>query len=344
VVEQDDNGERGVKKEARRPSARARPAFADEGLAHTHGGGQAVLITGICGRLGRLLARRLHRGDRVIGIDTRPFEGKPEDILYYQLDLRRKKTQEVFRAGEIRAVIHLGIMHDPRQSDSERYSWNLGGFQTLLEYVARYRIPKLVLLSSANVYGPRPENPHFLTEEMPLLGAQDFPQIRDLVEVDMLAQSFFWKMPAIETVILRPCHILGRVRNAPSNYLRMQYPVTLMGFDPIFQVIHERDVVSAVVLSLASGTRGIYNLGGSGEMRLSGILRLLGKTAVSVPGFLAKTVLGRLWPYGASNYPPAALDYLRFICMVDDKRARDQLGFMPAYSLEATLNAIYTEI
>jgi UDP-glucose 4-epimerase len=52
-----------------------------------------------------------------------------------------------------------------------------------------------VVLSSANVYGPRPDNPQFLTEEAPLLGSQDFSDIRDLIEVDMLAQSFFWRNP-----------------------------------------------------------------------------------------------------------------------------------------------------
>ncbi|MBK7156100.1 MAG: hypothetical protein IPH72_30715 [Sandaracinaceae bacterium] len=33
----------------------------------------AVLVTGICGRLGKLLVRRLHRTERVVGIDRRRF-------------------------------------------------------------------------------------------------------------------------------------------------------------------------------------------------------------------------------------------------------------------------------
>jgi UDP-glucose 4-epimerase len=225
-------------------SANLAPAF---GVSLQHGTrapseppGGVVLITGICGRMGQLLTRRLHRSGSVVGIDRRRFEGKPEDVTHHQLDMRRRQTRDVFRAGGIRAVVHLGVMHDLRESDKVHHDWNVAGFQKLLEYMSQYHVPKLVVLSSATLYGPSPDNPQFLTEDAPLLGAQEFSRIRDLVEVDMLAQSFFWKHPAVETVILRPCHILGRVRNAPSNSLRTDRPVTEMGFDPMLQVIHER--------------------------------------------------------------------------------------------------------
>ena len=50
-------------------------------------------------------------------------------------------------------------MHDPRASAAEHHSWNVAGFAKLLEYVAQFQVPKLVVLSSANVYGPQPEQP-----------------------------------------------------------------------------------------------------------------------------------------------------------------------------------------
>src|SRR3954451_7394563 len=209
----------------------------------------AVVITGIVGRLGRRLARALHRDMRVVGVDRRPFLDRPKDIEHHQLDIRRKKTRDIFRSTPIAAVVHLGVMHDPRASASEHHTWNVAGFQKILEYVAQYEVPKLVLLSSANVYGPRPDNPQFLTEDAPLLGGASFSEIRDLVEIDMLAQSFFWKRPETETVVLRPVHILGTVRNAPSNYLRLPVVPTLLGFDPMLQVMHEEDTVRAIELA-----------------------------------------------------------------------------------------------
>src|SRR5271166_3785012 len=243
----------------------------------------AVLITGICGRLGKRLARVLHRERVVVGVDRRPFLDKPKDIQHIQVDIRRKKLKDVFRANDIQAVVHLGVMHDPRASSAEHHSWNVAGFGKLLEYVSQFRVPKLVVLSSANVYGPQASNPQFLSEEAPLLGGQNFSDIRDLVEVDMLAQSFFWRLPETETVILRPVHILGTVHNAPSNFLRLDPVLTVMGYDPMAQVVNEADVVHAIDLALRPGVRGIFNIAGPEPVPLSRVVRILGRQRVSIP-------------------------------------------------------------
>lgn len=299
-----------------------------------------VLITGICGRLGRLLCRVLHRDRKVVGVDRRPFSGKPKDVEHYAIDIRKKKTQDVFRQHKLAAVVHLGIMHDPRVSQVEHHTWNVAGFQRLLEYVAQYNVPKLIVLSSANVYGPRPENPQFLTEETPLLGGAAFSEIRDLIEVDMLAQSFFWKRPETETIIIRPAHIVGAVRNAPSNYLRLPVIPTLLGFDPMVQVVHQDDVISAIERALIPGVRGIFNLAGPPPLPLSRLLALTGRPTVPIPHFVAMGMLQRLWRFRATSFPAPELDHIRYVCMVDDRRARGVLGYAPQCSVEDAVLAL----
>jgi UDP-glucose 4-epimerase len=323
------------------PSSEARASSASErpSIQPSDGPG-AVLVTGICGRLGRLLARDLHRVDSVIGVDRRPFADRPKDIVFHELDLRRKKTRDIFRGGRVRAVVHLGIIHDPRTSVRDRHTWNVVAFQKLLEYMTHYQVRKLVVLSSANVYGPQPDNPQFLTEEAPLLGSQEFGGIRDLVALDMLAQSHFWRHPDVETVILRPCHIVGSVRNAPSNYLRLARPITLLGFDPMVQMIHERDVVQAIMMALRPGVRGIFNLRGQGELPLSRVLQRLGKRPRAIPGPVARLAVDRMWRLHLGSFPSPELDHVRYVCMVDDTRAREVLGFTPRYTLDETLEAV----
>jgi UDP-glucose 4-epimerase len=321
----------------------AHPSSSPRGQAHsitavTTAG--AVVVTGICGRLGKHLARVLHRERRVVGVDRRPFLDKPKDIDHAQVDIRRKKLKDVFRAGDIEAVVHLGIMHDPRASAAEHHSWNVAGFTKLLEYVAQFRVPKLVVLSSANVYGPQPSNPQFLAEEAPLLGGQEFSDIRDLIEVDILAQSFFWKLPETETVILRPVHILGSVHNAPSNFLRLNPILTVMGFDPMTQVVHQSDVVHAIELALRPGIRGIFNVAGPEPVPLSRIIKALGRPRIGVPHSLARIVLRRMWSLRLTTFPPPELDHIRYVCMVDDRRARQVLGFAPRVSLEETVLSV----
>jgi UDP-glucose 4-epimerase len=301
-----------------------------------------VIVTGISGRLGRIVARRLHREPRfqIIGLDRRPLAGKPKDVEHHQVDLRSKKVRDVFRAGDIAAVIHMGVMHDPRARPSELYSWNISGTSKLLEHCQAFGVPKVVLLSSANVYGPRPDNPQFLTEDAPLMAAQRFPAMRDLVEIDHLVSTFLWRARDVETVILRPVHILGSVHNAPSNYLRLDPVPVLLGFDPMIQVIHERDVAEAIMAALAPGLRGIFNLTGPGELPLSAILRALGRRTVRIPHPIAKPLWSAAFRLGISSYPVAEFDFIRYVCMVDGTRARDELGFRPRSSLDETLHAV----
>ncbi|MBI5514293.1 MAG: NAD-dependent epimerase/dehydratase family protein [Deltaproteobacteria bacterium] len=312
------------------PPPRPSPS-ADEG---------AVVVTGIVGRLGKHVCRVLHREFPLVGVDRRDFPDRPRDVAFHQIDLRRKKTRDVFRLGNIRAVVHLGIMHDPRRSAGDHHSWNVVGFGKLLEYLSAYGVPKLVVLSSANVYGPRPDNPQFLTEESPLLGSQDFSDIRDLIEVDMLAQSFFWRHPETETVILRPTHILGDVKNAPSNYLRLPVVPMLLGFDPMVQVVHQDDVVRAIRCALRPGVRGIFNVAGPEPVALARLLRILGRPPLPVPEFAARALLQRLWTFRLSSFPMPELDHIKYVCMVDDRRARERMGYQHHHDLRETVRAV----
>ena len=138
-----------------------------------------VVITGISGRLGRVVARRLHHelDWQIVGLDRRPLKGRPKDIEHHQVDLRSKKARDVFRSSRIDALVHMGVMHTPRASAAETYSWNIRGTSKLFEYVLNYDVPKAIVLSSANVYGPRPENAQFLSEDAPLLAAQAFRMV-----------------------------------------------------------------------------------------------------------------------------------------------------------------------
>ncbi|HWP06757.1 MAG TPA: NAD-dependent epimerase/dehydratase family protein [Polyangiaceae bacterium] len=302
----------------------------------------AVVVTGACGRLGRRLARALHRQCRVIGLDRRPFPDRPRDVEHHELDLRSARARDVFASG-VSAVVHLGVDHDLRANSADNHAINMTRMQKLFEYVEHFGIKKVVLLSSANVYGPRPDNPQFLTEDAPLLGAGPFSQIRDLVELDMGSQAYFWRLPEVATVILRPAHILGTVKNAPSNYLRLAVVPTLLGFDPMMQAVHQDDVVRAIMLALKPTARGIFNIAGPPPVPLSRVLELLERATVGVPHTMARLGVERLFKLRVTSFPAPELDFIRYVCMIDDARARRDLGYAPAHGLVSTLCAVDEE-
>ncbi len=300
-----------------------------------------VLVTGIAGNLGRALAKLLHTETRVVGVDRRAFAGKPKDIDHHRVDIRKAKVEEAFRQGHPDALIHLGIMHDPRMPRSEAHSFNVIGTHKILDLCVRHGVKKVVVLSSANVYGPRPDNSNFLPEEAPLMAAERFSEVRDLVELDMYAQSFMWKHPEIETVILRPVNIVGpTVRNAPSNYLRLERPLTVLGFDPMVQLIHEEDVCRALVVALRPGLRGIFNVTGSGEVPLSAVLKELGRSPIPIPHPLVRPLVRRAFEARLSGFPPEEVDHIQYLCVVDGSRFAREADWSPAFSLRETIRSV----
>jgi UDP-glucose 4-epimerase len=302
---------------------------------------RSVLVTGIAGNLGRALAKLLHTETHVVGVDRRPFAGKPKDIDHLRVDVRKARVEEAFRRAPVEAVIHLGIMHDPREARSEAHSFNVLGTHKLLDLCVRHAVKKVVVLSSANVYGPRPDNSNFLPEETPLMAAERFSEMRDLIEVDMYAQSFMWKHPEVETVILRPVNIVGpTVRNAPSNYLRLERPLTVLGFDPMVQLIHEQDVCRALVLALRPGVRGVFNVTGPGEVPVSAVLRELGRRPIPVPHPLVRPLVRQAFEARLSGFPPEEVDHIQYLCVVDGSRFAREAGWAPAFSLKDTIRSV----
>jgi len=299
-----------------------------------------IVITGISGRLGRVLARRLHLDHEVLGLDRRPMVRRPKDIKVFQSDIRRKKCERLFRNRRIDVLVHLNIMHDFRRPQHDLHSWNVIGTQRLLDYAARHDVGKVVFLSTANVYGARPDNPQFLTEDSPLMAGERFSEMGSLVAADMLLATFFWKRPDVETVILRPTHIVGSVRNGPSLYLSMPVIPTIMGFDPVIQLVHEDDVVEALALAATGSVRGVFNIAGGGQLPLSALCRNLGRRTLPLPFPVLKALMKRAWSIGVTDMPAPELDFLRYPCLVDDRRAREELDYTPSRSLPDTLEML----
>ncbi len=293
--------------------------------------------------IGRGLTRLLHRYRKVVGVDQHPFSDRPKDVEHFELDLRSSKVRDILRQADVGAVVYLGLAGEPSDPRADDYARNVAGFQKLLELVRDQRVPKLVLLSSAAVYGPRPDNPQFLREEAPLLGGGKPGDLGELTSIDLLAQSFFWKHTSTETVILRPANVLGPLDNAPSRYLRLGLAPTVLGYDPMIQVLHVGDVVAALERALSPGMRGIFNLAGPPPCPLSEALRLLGRGQLKLPHPLARFGIERLFRWRLTEHGSKELDFLRYVCMVDDRRAREVLGYQPRHGLGASLEAVDEE-
>src|SRR5262249_59228283 len=96
--------------------------------------GEKVLITGIAGGQGRLIARRLGGKFTLAGVDRMPWEDHPPEIPVHVLDLRKRKMEDIFRTERPDSVVHHAFIRHFRVEPRVRHEVNVLGTKRLLEY------------------------------------------------------------------------------------------------------------------------------------------------------------------------------------------------------------------
>ncbi|MFP8878175.1 MAG: NAD-dependent epimerase/dehydratase family protein [Myxococcota bacterium] len=302
---------------------------------------EKVLITGISGGQGRLLARRLMANFEVCGVDRVAWEGHPRGIRVHVVDVRKKKFEDVIRTEMPNAIVHMGFIRHFRADPKERHDVNVRGTKQLLDHCVHNGVQSLVVVSSGYVYGAFPENAYFMDEDSPLSASRSYPEIRDLVEVDTLASTYLWRFPHIRTCVLRPVNVLGYCGHSMiGQYLRQKRVPTVMGFDPMMQFVHEEDLNEAIAKALEHRLQGVFNVTGAGEVPLHTAIDETGGTAWPVPEPLLRPMFSRLFQLGLIPYPPGALDFLKFPITLSGVRFVEATSFRPLFGLEETLRSV----
>jgi UDP-glucose 4-epimerase len=297
-----------------------------------------ILIPGISGRLARMVAERLHeKGHVVAGIDRRPWGGAPRGVIVHEHDIRKRAAEDVFRRFRPDAVIHMATVTHLVATSEDRYRINLVGTRAVFDHCARYGAKRCIFVGRHTYYGASADSPLYHSEEDPPMAVTTFPELADLVAADLYAGSALWRYPDLETTVLRVCYTMGpSLHGTLSSFLAGKRAPMVLGYDPLFQFMHEQDVASAIVASLDAGGRGVFNVAGPPPLPLSIIIRATGRTPVPVPEWLFTRLSGK---FGLARLPRGAIAHLQFPVVVDAARFRAQTGFTHQYDEEATLRA-----
>ena len=303
-----------------------------------------VLITGIAGGQGQLVARKLlrrPRGYQVVGVDRAPWEGRPRGVSMTVADLRKRKFEDVIRRERPDVIVHLASVRHFKAHPAVRHEVNVNGTKRLLDFALSHGVKHVIISSSSYVYGALPENPYYMDESFPLNSSRTYPEMRDLAEMDMLATAYLWRSLEIAITVLRPVNVLGyHVHSAIGRYLRRERVPTVMGFNPMMQFIHEDDLAEAIVLAIECETRGVFNVVGPGAVPLHVAIRETGSTALPLPEFAARPAIRQLFRWGIYPFPPRAIDFAKYQCTLDGRRFREATGFVPRFSLGETFAAV----
>lgn len=297
-----------------------------------------VLVPGMSGRLGKLLAERLlGAGHDVIGIDRRPFRDAPQGVEMHELDIRKRAAEDVFRRVRPDAVIHMAtVTHLVHQSD-DRYRINLGGTRAVFEHSHAYDVKHVVFVGRHTYYGAAADSPLFHTEDEPPMGLSSFPELADLVAADLYAGSALWRYPNMTTTVLRFVYTLGATGHGTlATFLRGARVPTILGFDPLFHFMHEDDVTGALATTLRERPRGVFNVAGPQPVPLSVVIRETGRSNIPIPELVLNTALGR---FGLPKLPRGALQHIKYPVTVDAKAFRTATNFTHAVDEKSAMRA-----
>lgn len=298
-----------------------------------------VAITGLRSFLGQRVAERLASRAprvRVVGVDLRRPQRLERKVAFQRVDLTdpasHQQLAELFARERVEVVLHAAFRRDPTPDVELDHELETIGSLQLLHACAAAKVPRLVLASSTMLYGPRPDNPLYLSETHPLRGHPEAHCVRNRVEVEELVAKWSRAHPSARVTVLRCGWIMGPTYwdRVVRHFARPLVP-TLLGYDPLLQFIHEEDCLDAFEQAVLEEHPGVYNLVAPEPQPLSNIVRAAGATAAPLP----PPLLYRLRDFAAraaTGDPPAAFyDYLRWPWVADGERGWAAFG-EPAYT------------
>lgn len=302
--------------------------------------GEAVVVTGAAGWLGGEVARQLQAaGWPVIGADRRTPRDADAWRSFLVGDLRDEAHCEALLAEATHIVHCAGRQYqDVRPGPRGRrvFAENVGLTRTLLDALPAGRVRHIVYVSTDMVYGQPRGTP--VAEDAPTRPLGPYGASKREAERLCLAR----RDDECAVTILRPRLIIGPGRVGVLRRLfdavRMGRRVPVLGDGRNrYQMVALSDVAHACVLALQRGAGGAFNLGSDNPPTVNALLIELIQRAgtrarlVHLPRRLAGVALRTLDWFGAAPLAPeqfliAGADYV-----LDNRRARESLGWRPRY-------------
>lgn len=294
-----------------------------------------VVVTGAASPLGRRVLDLLAEDpavDDVHAIDAAPAPG------VVATDLDTVEPKRLLDGAE--ALVHLGFTVGPLLDGAGAAEVDVAGTRRLLEGAAAAGIRRVVVLSSAMVYGARADNPVPLTEADPLRPNAELEFAVGKAELERLAREWRDEHPAASVAVLRPVVALSESSGAWLAASAWSGAGVQAGDDePPVQFLHLDDLAAAIDLARVRGLDGVFNVAPDGWLPPDAVRELVGPTPrVRLSVRTAERLSALVFRAGLSPTPPGTLAYARFPWVVANDRLRTA-GWMPRHSNEETFVA-----
>jgi 1-acyl-sn-glycerol-3-phosphate acyltransferase len=230
-------------------------------------------------------------------------------------------------AGPVDALVYL-----PRLNGRAKPGPDLSEAEAVFRRAAGLNITKVVVVSSAAVYGPSHGNRGLLPESHAVTANGRNSIGGRWASLEALAERSLGGRAGIALTILRPAAVLASDGSDYfSRLFRSPLALALPGHDPSLQLLSPEDLAGAVCAAVERSTGGVYNVAPDGVIPLRAALRLAGSTRIPFPRLCqvaARALLSRL----GLAFPPEQLEYIRYSWTVSGDKIKRELGSAPQHS------------
>jgi len=304
--------------------------------------GPVVAVTGAARGIGHQLTVRLAASPRigkVIAIDD--HRGDVTGVTWRVIDVRDPALAG--RLADVDVVVHTDLDMSPDADYKTRRAFNVRGTQTVLTAAAAGGVGRVVLVTSAMVYGARPENPVPLAESAPLGADADGSVVGDLLEIEHLAERSPRSHPGMAITVVRPAALVGEgVDTLVTRHFEAPRLLTVKGCAPRWQFCHLDDLVSALELAAAGEVTGQFAVGCDGWLEQERLEEIAGLRRIELPARLTFGTAQRLYRAGITPAPVTDLHFVVYPWVVDCRKLR-LAGWRPKYDNATALQTLLDE-
>ncbi len=300
-----------------------------------------ILATGGAGFIGSNFIRHLLAAEpacRIVNLDKLTYAGNLENLAEIERDSRYRFVKgsicdallvdELLKDGFDALINFAAESHVDRSiQDSRAFTeTNILGAQVILEACRRHRVPRMIQVSTDEVYGSLGPSGRF-TEESPL--RPNSPYAASKAAADLLALAYF-RTYGLPVIVTRSSNNYGP-HQFPEKVIPLfitnalvDEPLPLYG-DGLYvrDWLHVQDHCEALALILKNGVFGeIYNIGGNCE-----------RANIDVARFILRT-LGK--PDALIAHVQDRLGHDRRYAL-DTSKLQQALGWSPRIAFEAGL-------
>ncbi len=216
--------------------------------------------------------------------------------------------------------------------------------QTLVTATAAAGVPRLVVVTSAQVYGAAADNPVPLPEDAQLNGIRDGGVVGDLLAVEEVIEDARRVHPGLSITIVRPAALVGPgIDTVVTRHFEAPRLLTVKGANPAWQFCHLDDLATAVRVLTGSPLGPVVTVGAPGWLSQDQIETLTGMRRIQLSEATALGTAARLHRFGVLPAPASELAHALYPWVVDSARLR-AAGWAAAYDNETCVGVMLDSI